>query len=177
MENLKLIDHIQTAVAVIDKDMTIIQANAAFQKRNKLNSLSIVGTKCFHSAYKFNHSCSKKTEEPCPLSESFETKKTARAIHNFWVDDHAVVEEVTTTPVLDENGEVKFVIEEFRDITALLGLENGIVGMCSYCRKIRNDEGEWLTIEAYLQKRTGAKFSHGICEECNDNLAAERQSK
>jgi transcriptional regulator with PAS, ATPase and Fis domain len=177
MKKIQLIDHIQTAVALIDKDMKIVEANDAFQQRNKLNSTSVVGTKCFNSAYKFNHSCSKKTEEPCPLSESFKTKKSARAIHHFWIDDHAVVEEVTTTPVIGENGEVDYVIEEFRDITKLLGLEKGIMGICSYCRKIRNEDGEWLSIEIYLQKRTGAKISHGICEECNKNLSKELENK
>ena len=51
------------------------------------------------------------------------------------------------------------------------------MGICSYCRKIRNEDGEWLSIEAYLQKRTGAKMSHGICEECNDTLTSELEKK
>ena len=177
MKKIQLINHIQTAVALIDKDMTVIEANEAFQQRNNHKISNIVGSKCFHSAYNFNHSCSKKMNEPCPLTESFRTKKPARAIHHFWIDDHAVVEEITTTPVIDEKGDVNYVIEEFRDITQLLGLDKGIMGICSYCRKIRNEDGEWLSVEAFLQKRTGAKVSHGICEECNDTLTSELENK
>ena len=177
MKKLQLIDHIQTAVVLIDKNMTIVEANEAFQQRSKLNGTNVIGTKCFHSAYNFKQSCNNQTDKPCPLTESFRTKKTARALHHFWIDDHAVVEEVTTTPVMDEKGNVNYVIEEFRDITKLLGLEKGIVGICSYCRKIRNEDGEWLTIEAYLQKRTGAKVSHGVCEECNETLSNELENK
>ena len=76
MKKIQLINHIQTAVALIDEDMTVIEANDAFQQRNKQKISNIVGSKCFHSAYNFNHSCSKKTDEPCPLTESFRTKKS-----------------------------------------------------------------------------------------------------
>ena len=177
MKKFQLINHIQTAVVLIDKNMTVIEANEAFQQRSKLSSTNVVGTKCFHSAYSFTQSCSNKTDKPCPLTESFRTKKTARALHHFWIDDHAVVEEVTTTPVIDEEGNVNYVIEEFRDITKLLGLEKGIMSICSYCRKILDEDGEWLSIEAYLKKRTGANFSHGVCKECNETLSNELENK
>jgi len=46
----------------------------------------------------------------------------------------------------------------------------GILPVCSYCMKIRDDQGNWNKIEAYIQRRSEAKFSHGICPDC----AAER---
>lgn len=42
----------------------------------------------------------------------------------------------------------------------------GIIPICSYCHKIRDDEGAWNQLEAYLKKHSGADFSHGICPEC-----------
>lgn len=95
----------------------------------------------------------------------------------MWVDDHAIVEEITTTPIIEENGEVNFVVEEFRDITKLLGLNKGIISICSYCRKIRDKDGQWLSIEAYLHKHTGANFSHGVCEECSDEILGDLYKK
>ncbi len=177
MKKFQLIDHIQTAVILIDENMTIVEANDAFKQRKKLKNTNIVGSKCFHSAYNFDQSCSNQTGKPCPLTKSFNTQKTARAIHHFWIDDHVIVEEVTTTPVVDEKRNVNYVIEEFRDITKLLGLEKGLAVICSYCKKIRNEDGEWLSIENYLQKRTGAKCSHGICEECSDSLLDELENE
>ena len=41
-----------------------------------------------------------------------------------------------------------------------------ILPICSYCKNIRDDKGYWNKIEAYIQKHSGAKFSHGICPEC-----------
>ncbi len=42
----------------------------------------------------------------------------------------------------------------------------GIIPICSHCRKIRDDEGFWNIVEAYIEKHTAAEFSHGICPEC-----------
>jgi len=47
------------------------------------------------------------------------------------------------------------------------------VPICSYCKKIRDDKGYWNILEAYIQERTEARFSHGICPECRHELSAE----
>lgn len=41
-----------------------------------------------------------------------------------------------------------------------------ILPICSYCKKIRDDENYWQTVEAYISTHTGATFSHGICPTC-----------
>jgi hypothetical protein len=41
-----------------------------------------------------------------------------------------------------------------------------ILPICSYCRKIRDDENYWHTVENYLSLHTGTLFSHGICPTC-----------
>ena len=45
-----------------------------------------------------------------------------------------------------------------------------ILPMCSYCRKIRDDEDYWHTVESYLRQHTSTQFSHGICPECLESL-------
>ncbi len=42
----------------------------------------------------------------------------------------------------------------------------GILPICSHCKKIRDDRGSWQAIEAYVYERSDAQFSHGICPEC-----------
>jgi len=42
----------------------------------------------------------------------------------------------------------------------------GILPICSYCKKIRDDEGYWSRIESYIRGHSEADFSHGICPEC-----------
>jgi len=42
----------------------------------------------------------------------------------------------------------------------------GFIPICSFCKKIRNDEQYWERLEEYFDKRTDARFSHGICPDC-----------
>ncbi len=42
----------------------------------------------------------------------------------------------------------------------------GFLPICSHCKKIRDDKGYWNQIESYIQDRSEAEFSHGICPEC-----------
>jgi hypothetical protein len=42
----------------------------------------------------------------------------------------------------------------------------GILPICSYCKKIRDDQGTWRVIETYIAEHSDAEFSHGICREC-----------
>lgn len=41
-----------------------------------------------------------------------------------------------------------------------------ILPICSYCRKIRDDEDYWHTVEGYIGQHTSTRFSHGICPHC-----------
>lgn len=41
-----------------------------------------------------------------------------------------------------------------------------IMPLCSYCRKIRDDDNYWTSVETYLAQHTHAQFSHSICPDC-----------
>jgi chorismate mutase len=49
----------------------------------------------------------------------------------------------------------------------------GILPICSYCKKIRNDEGAWNQLEEYICKHSNAEFTHGICPDCFEKLKDE----
>jgi len=42
----------------------------------------------------------------------------------------------------------------------------GLLPICAYCKKIKDDENHWQHMETYISHRTEANFSHGICPEC-----------
>ena len=44
----------------------------------------------------------------------------------------------------------------------------GLIPICFSCKKIRDDQGYWYTIEAYIQAHSEVDFSHGLCPECMD---------
>ena len=44
----------------------------------------------------------------------------------------------------------------------------GIVPICSFCKKIRDDKGFWSQVESYVSQHTDAQFSHGVCPDCQE---------
>lgn len=42
----------------------------------------------------------------------------------------------------------------------------GLLPICCVCKKIRDDQGYWEQVEAYLEKHTEAEFTHGYCPSC-----------
>jgi signal transduction histidine kinase len=55
----------------------------------------------------------------------------------------------------------------------------GLIPMCSWCGKIRDDKGYWTRVETYIAEHTEATFTHGICAECvekiDPGMLADRQ--
>jgi hypothetical protein len=47
---------------------------------------------------------------------------------------------------------------------------SGILPICANCKKIRDEEGYWHDVEAYIGRHTKAEFTHGICAECANKL-------
>ena len=45
---------------------------------------------------------------------------------------------------------------------------NGLLPLCSYCKKVRDDKGYWNQIDAYIEEHSEVDVSHSICPECAD---------
>ena len=52
------------------------------------------------------------------------------------------------------------------DALSHLHNQEGILSVCSYCREVRNKDGDWQHIEKYLSNVSDIKFSHGVCDSC-----------
>lgn len=46
----------------------------------------------------------------------------------------------------------------------------GLLPICAWCKKIRDDKGYWKKVEDYITELTGTEFTHGICPACNAKL-------
>lgn len=44
----------------------------------------------------------------------------------------------------------------------------GLLPICSFCKRIRDPEGRWERMEKYISERSGAEFTHGLCPECRE---------
>jgi ligand-binding sensor domain-containing protein len=50
---------------------------------------------------------------------------------------------------------------------------SGLLPVCAWCRKARDDQGYWKQLELYIQERTDARVTHGLCPECSQKLQLE----
>ena len=58
------------------------------------------------------------------------------------------------------------IIQELQNAMAHVKLLHGLLPICSGCKKIRDDQGYWSQIEAYISEHSEAQFSHGLCPDC-----------
>ncbi len=49
----------------------------------------------------------------------------------------------------------------------------GIIPICMYCKKIRDDKESWHQLERYITEHSEALFSHGVCPECHEKAMSE----
>lgn len=69
----------------------------------------------------------------------------------------------------DQLGARLVVAERILSLQADVKRLEGLLPICSYCRKIRDDQNDWSTLEAYVSARTDAAFTHSICPDCYES--------
>ena len=67
-------------------------------------------------------------------------------------------------------------ISHLEEALAEIKTLEGFIPICASCKKIRDDEGYWNQIEAYISKRTDAVFTHGLCPDCVEQYRAEMKN-
>ena len=75
-----------------------------------------------------------------------------------------VITDVTDRKAVEE--EKKELIARLSNALAEIKTLSGLLPVCSYCKKVRDDKGYWSRIEKYVQEHSQAQFSHGICPDC-----------
>jgi response regulator RpfG family c-di-GMP phosphodiesterase len=57
-------------------------------------------------------------------------------------------------------------VTELQQALSRVRVLSGLLPICAYCKRIRDDKDYWTQIEHYLSVHSDARFSHGICPEC-----------
>ena len=66
---------------------------------------------------------------------------------------------------------------ELQETMAQVKILRGILPICASCKKIRDDQGYWETVEVYIRDHSEADFSHSICPECAKILYSDLYKK
>ncbi|HEX9715636.1 MAG TPA: PAS domain-containing protein [Desulfurivibrionaceae bacterium] len=164
---------------IIDRNFSILYENEAARK--------IWGSNCKKSCYTAYHGLQSRCES-CHATEVFidgKIHKNEKLSHLNGNDRHL---EITSAPLRDATGEITAVVNIIRDVTIRKMTEkgkehlirelqaslaktkrlNGLLPICSYCKKIKDDNGVWQQLESYLRSHAEVEFSHGICQECGE---------
>lgn len=111
-------------------------------------------------------------------------------------DGHLLSVSISAAPILIDN-EVKGSFVMYKDITLRIKAEQerekyidklqkaldevktleGMIPICSHCKKIRDDSGFWGNVEQYIAKHSNVDFSHGICPDCLQKYYPDQYKK
>jgi len=68
-------------------------------------------------------------------------------------------------------------VQELEQALSQVKQLQGMLPICSYCKKIRNDKNYWQRVEGYISDHTDVEFSHGICPDCHAQVMTELAEK
>ncbi len=64
-------------------------------------------------------------------------------------------------------------VRQLEDALSRVKQLQGLVPICSYCKKVRDDQNYWQQVDAYMSAHTEARFSHSICPTCMDTVVRQ----
>jgi PAS domain S-box-containing protein len=83
---------------------------------------------------------------------------------------YGVARDITARKEAD--AERERLLTELRTALAEVRTLQDILPICSYCKRVRDDENYWHAVDAYISHHTGTQFSHGICPACYESVIA-----
>ena len=72
--------------------------------------------------------------------------------------------DITRRKLIEQERET--LINELQDALENIKTLRGLIPICAWCKKIRDDKGYWEKVEDYIQQHAHVSFTHGICPEC-----------
>ena len=113
------------------------------------------------------------TELPVSLESNDEIGDLAEAFNNLLTDLNA-----KEAKLVEQRDILEKRTEELEAALQQVKVLKGIIPICAWCKKIRNDSGYWDQLEHYIAEHSDADFSHSACPECYEkqlNLLKEAE--
>ena len=68
--------------------------------------------------------------------------------------------------ILRQNSELQETNRKLSEALEANKIMRGLIPICGYCKKVRDDKGYWNQVESFVAQHSAAQFSHGICPQC-----------
>ncbi len=174
-----LIDAVPFCVFVVDKGLSIYDANESARKLQVDSPGAVIKKLCGEVLSCVHHmqhdggcgntgfcpDCTLRKAAAEAVEKQIAVRKTAEMIIQREGESESVWFQLTAAPLSYEGKEYSVVT--FEEVTELVLLRS-ILPICMHCRKIRDDDNQWHKVEDYLRLNSSTKFSHGICPACLD---------
>ena len=175
-----------TAMLIIEDDTSIALANMEFEKLSGFSRTEIENLKSF------TEFVSASDKEKMLQYHRMRRTQGSLAPKNFeveFINKDGMVREILVTmdlipgtsksvASLADITELKLALNQQNVLQAKLSnvltkVLSGFIPICANCKKTRDENNNWVQIETYIQDRTEASFSHGICPDCARKLYPE----
>ncbi len=182
LENI--IDTVRESLVILNSDMRIISANLSFYKKFMLTKAEVEG-KCIFDIENAQWDTPKLRmllTDILPSNTAFNDYKVECDFHNIgprimYLNARKIVDTKQNSLIIllaiedvtdrinaeralkEKNRELELALSEIKTL-------KGIVPICSFCKKIRDDKGYWEQVEVYVHDHSYADFSHSICPDC-----------
>ncbi len=79
--------------------------------------------------------------------------------------------------VVELQGNLAVRVRELEDALARVKQLHGLLPICMYCKKVRNDANYWQQVDSYVSEHSEARFSHAICPDCYEKVVQPELTK
>ena len=88
---------------------------------------------------------------------------------------YSVARDITERKRADAEREA--LVQQLQNALAEVRTLQGILPICSYCKRVRDDQNYWESVDAYISRHTNTQFSHSICPNCYRNVVENELKK
>jgi PAS domain S-box-containing protein len=178
----RLVDSMPDGVLVIDRQGRIADLNSAMERTLGLDGQEIIGQPArrilerwrgFFEQLRVNEEtaleiCVDQGEPEFHYDLRISPIRSRKGELGGWL---VVLRDITARKRLEQ--ERTRLLDELQDALTQVKTLTGLLPICANCKKIRDDQGYWHSMEAYLTVHSDAELSHGICPECMTRLYPE----
>ncbi len=126
---LRIFDSLSYPTVILKPDKTVISANKKLIETFQLRLDDLINRKCFEIFHSPNTPCH---SEQCPILQVAQKK----AGHTYTLRTHNHWEDRVFSPILDDNGDVAYIIESIRDVTRVKTLESELYGIKEFIDRV-----------------------------------------